>query len=169
MKKNFIVLMVSLLATAAMAQVKEIPADTRLYLQTLENSYKQARARSMNGKVKQKEARLFLSCAPDADMKAIESQLKAIGARPQGTIGRYIMVSTSVNVADQIADIEGVTFINRSPAVSQKTLVSREATGVSKVHQGTDGLPQAFTGKGVVVGVVDGGFDFDHPAFLFCI
>ena len=164
-KKYLMILLLSLLTTAAMAQVNKIPADTRLYLQTLENSYKQARARSMNGKVKQKEAKLFLSCAPDADMKAIESQLKAIGARPQGTIGRYIMVSTSVNVVDQIADIEGVTFINRSPAVSQKTLVSREATGVSKVQQGTDGLPQAFTGKGVVVGVVDGGFDFDHPAF----
>ena len=31
--------------------------------------------------------------------------------------------------------------------------------------QGTDGLPQAFTGKGVVVGVIDDGFDFQHSAF----
>ena len=40
--------------------------------------------------------------------------------------------------------------------------------GVDKVWEGpsaTSQLPQAFTGKGVVAGVMDVGFDFTHPAF----
>lgn len=82
MKRGFLILMVSLLTTAAMAQVNKVPADTRLYLQTLENGNKQVRARSGNGNVKQKEAKLFVSCAPDADTKAIETQIKSLGARP---------------------------------------------------------------------------------------
>ena len=58
-----------------------------------------------------------------------------------------------------------MTYISKGPSVSRKTLLSREVTGVNKVLQGTDGLPQAFTGKGVVVGIIDSGFDFLHPSF----
>ena len=166
MKNNFKLwlLAASLLTTSAMAQVSKIPADTRLYLQKVETSNNKARSLGRTA-VTQKEAKLFVSCAPDADTKAIETRLKAIGAHPQGTVGRYIMVSTPASVVDQIAAIEGVTYISKGPSVSQKTLVSREVTGVSKVQAGTNPLPQAFTGKGVVVGIIDGGFDFSHPAF----
>lgn len=39
-------------------------------------------------------------------------------------------------------------------------------TGVDKLAGGlSPELPQAFTGKGVIAGVVDVGFDFTHPAF----
>ncbi|MFK7807445.1 MAG: S8 family serine peptidase [Saprospiraceae bacterium] len=41
---------------------------------------------------------------------------------------------------------------------------AREKTNVDQVHEGT-GLPQAFTGKDVVVGILDVGFDYTHPTF----
>ena len=68
----------------------------------------------MDAKATQPEAQLFVSCDADADTKAIEAQLKAVGAKPQGTIGRYIMVS----VVNKIADIEGVTYISKGPSVA---------------------------------------------------
>ncbi|MBR4772724.1 MAG: S8 family serine peptidase [Bacteroidales bacterium] len=163
MSSCLLLFLASLLTSSLMAQVNKIPADTRLYLQRLQTSNK--KAPGIDGTPKQREAKLFLSCAPDADTKAIETQLEEIGARPQGTIGRYIMVSCPAGAVGQIADIQGVTFISKSPRVSPKTLVSKEVTGVSKVHSGTENLPQAFTGKDVVVGVIDLGFDFTHPAF----
>ena len=161
--------LLAMIATSAIAQVRldkvKIQADTRLYLQILENDARQKRARSLVTTEYQQEAHLFVSCSPDADTKVIESQLKAVGARPQGTIGRYIMVSTPVNVVNKIAVIEGVTYISKGPNVSLKSQLSREVTGVNKVLQGVDGLPQAFTGKGIVVGVIDTGFDYFHPSF----
>ena len=39
--------------------------------------------------------------------------------------------------------------------------VVRKEIGVDKIHQGLD-LPQAYTGKGVVTGIVDGGIDPNH-------
>ena len=170
MKRIFrLLLLLAMIATTAMAQKQldkvKIPADTRLYLQMLEKGGKQVHNPNMDAKVKQREAKLFVSCDPDVDTKAIEAQLQAVGAKPQGTIGRYIMVSTPFGAVSKIADIKGVTSISKGPNVSLKTNISREVTGVNKVLQGTDGLPQAFTGKGVIVGVIDIGFDFLHPSF----
>ena len=118
--------LLAMIATSAIAQVRldkvKIQADTRLYLQILENDARQKRARSLVTTEYHQEAQLFVSCSPDADTKVIESQLKAVGARPQGTIGRYIMVSTPVNVVNKIADIEGVTYISKGPNVSLQAI-----------------------------------------------
>jgi subtilisin family serine protease len=37
---------------------------------------------------------------------------------------------------------------------------------VNEVHAGTGGLESGFTGKGVVIGIVDTGVDFNHPDFI---
>ena len=92
MKRIFrLLLLLAMIATTAMAQVQldkaKIPADTRLYLQMLENGDRQVRNRNIDAMVRQQEAKLFVSCAPDADTKAIEALLQAAGAKPQGTIG----------------------------------------------------------------------------------
>ena len=42
---------------------------------------------------------------------------------------------------------------------------TRSVIGTTLAHRGT-GLPQAFTGDGVVLGIVDVGFDLTHPTFL---
>jgi hypothetical protein len=36
---------------------------------------------------------------------------------------------------------------------------------VNEVHEGSNGLPLPFTGKDVIVGVIDAGLDFNHPDF----
>ena len=47
----------------------------------------------------------------------------------------------------------------------QKMDVVRAEIGVDKIHKGIE-LPQAYTGKGVVTGIVDGGIDPNHINFL---
>lgn len=37
---------------------------------------------------------------------------------------------------------------------------------VNEVHAGTNGLPLPFTGKDVIVGVIDAGLDINHPDFI---
>ncbi len=41
---------------------------------------------------------------------------------------------------------------------------ARNTTNTNSVHSGT-GLSQSYTGTGVIVGIIDGGFDYTHPNF----
>ena len=43
---------------------------------------------------------------------------------------------------------------------------ARIAANVNPVTNGDTPLPQAYTGKGVIVGVLDGGIQYNHPTFL---
>lgn len=38
-------------------------------------------------------------------------------------------------------------------------------SGVDKAHAGTTPLSRAYRGHGIIIGVIDSGFDFQHPAF----
>lgn len=84
----------------------------------------------MSAAVKQQEAQLFVSCAPDADTKAIEAQLKAVGARPQGTIGRrqtcWCLCRTGGNIGLYIDSYTIVSVL--LCGAPQKCAVTRWAT-----------------------------------------
>ena len=45
------------------------------------------------------------------------------------------------------------------------TDLAREYSQVDALHGGLPDFPRSFTGKGVLIGVIDTGFDFMHPAF----
>ena len=49
-------------------------------------------------------------------------------------------------------------------ALSDSALVKHR---INLVHQGLGGIDTAYTGKGVIVGIVDQGIDFNHPDFKF--
>ena len=58
----------------------------------------------------------------------------------------------------------GIDFIQLDQPVYSTMDVARDRTHVDKVHDGVD-LPQGFSGKDVVVGILDVGFDYTHPTF----
>ena len=140
-----------------------ITAETQFYLKQLEAKNQQVNTRG--SKVRQREAKLFVVCKPEADVNAVKAQIKALGAHLKGTVDRTIMVSVPVEMVEKMATIEGIHYITKGPRVRQKTHVSREVTGVNQVHDGVAPLPQAYTGKGVIVGIIDKGFDYTHPVF----
>lgn len=58
--------------------------------------------------------------------------------------------------------VESVSFANEySPLLDY----ARRYTGVEAIHNGSDGLPQAYTGKGVITAIFDTGFYPDHVNF----
>jgi subtilisin family serine protease len=145
-----------------------ITAETQFYLKRLDVKNQNVTTKK-GSKVRLREASLFVVCKPEADVDAVKAQIKALGAHLKGTIGSTIMVSAPVGMVENMAAIEGIRYITKGPRVKQKTHVSREVTRVNKVLDGVDPLTQAYTGKGVIVGILDKGFDYTHPALRIWI
>lgn len=77
------------------------------------------------------------------------------------------------NVITALIPIEKLELLSTNPIISYIQIGekvaptmdnARTATNVNQVHTGTS-LPQPYFGDGVVVGIIDGGFDYTHPNF----
>ncbi|MBR6310658.1 MAG: S8 family peptidase [Paludibacteraceae bacterium] len=73
--------------------------------------------------------------------------------------------SIPVNRLSDFSADELVEYIEVGTPVRRQVANARNYGGVNQVQIGAEGLPYGFTGDGVIVGVVDLGFQYDHIAF----
>lgn len=76
--------------------------------------------------------------------------------------GTYVL-SADVPSITFLAASEKVERIEYGPKLQPCLRSARALSGVDAVHSGSDGLPKAFDGTGVLVGIYDEGFDPGHP------
>ena len=111
----------------------------------------------------------IVTCRLDASAAAIANEMIALGGQIGALMGNQLIVDLPMSKLDKAAAIDGVLLIDLPGVSNEKTDVTRKATYVDEVHQGkAEGqkdLPQAYTGKGVIIGLIDGGYDFTHPVF----
>ena len=101
------------------------------------------------------------------DSPAHVSAAEAAGLVLQTLAGDVAVGRVALARLGALADAAGVQSVSVSrvrPSLWRNE-AARTDTRVNAVHAGT-GLPRAYTGTGVVVGVVDSGIDYDHPAFV---
>ena len=92
-------------------------------------------------------------------------QLEAEGLQVQAMRGNIALVSVPLDEVETIAAQSRVIRQMQLPrAMKPMNDIARAVTGVDAIHAGT-GLPQAYTGKGVVTGIVDAGLDPNHVMF----
>ena len=93
------------------------------------------------------------------------SAMDQYGVIPGSNAGN---IYTGLIPIDQLANVASaptVTYVQIGEEVHLRMDSARKATHVKEVHQGLAPLTMPYTGKGVVVGVIDIGFDFTHPNF----
>ena len=110
-----------------------------------------------------------VTCSVDASAAAIANQMIALGGEIRSLLANQVLVDLPMAQLDNAAAIEGVLLIDIPGDGTQKTDIARKKSQVDEAHQGkaageTD-LPQAYTGKGIIIGLIDGGYDFTHPMF----
>ncbi len=79
----------------------------------------------------------------------------------------YIYVTTTPEKIQALIDKNLISDFHFE--ISRPTLMNdstRMKTFVNEVQNGTNGLSMPFTGKNVIIGIVDDGIDFKHPDFL---
>lgn len=87
-----------------------------------------------------------------------------LGVTPIAENASTATVRLTLDALQRLAKQEGVEYIQITSGATQMLNLARQEAGTDHIHKGTS-LPQAYTGAGVVVGVVDAGFDYMHAAF----
>jgi minor extracellular serine protease Vpr len=94
-----------------------------------------------------------------------DAVVRSQGGKVIAKVDDIVAARFPISRVDGVAALESVRAIEiskRTPAVLDS---SRIRSRVKAVQDGAGGLPQAYKGDGVVVGVLDSGLDYTHPDF----
>jgi len=90
----------------------------------------------------------------------IESKGIIIGSKT----GDIITMKIPYNLISENINIEGIDYIEPARKIFPLLNKAVKDTRVDSVHKGL-GIPQAFSGKNVLIGITDWGFDYTNPMF----
>ena len=99
------------------------------------------------------------------DAASTFAQIRECGGAVLSKLGHQSVISIPTDKVDDLAAIEGVKRVDATSKGELKTDVTLVETGVSLVDGTIPGIEEVYTGEGVTICLVDGGFDFQHPAF----
>jgi len=90
--------------------------------------------------------------------------LNSYGIKVNSKINNIWTVKVPIDQLEKFTDIDGIIFFEKSTQRKRFMDDAKSQTNVDDVHSGT-GLNTSYKGNDVVVGIIDGGFDYTHPAF----
>lgn len=103
----------------------------------------------------------FVTLAPGFDASALDG---LEGIVVTGGRGSIVLVEATHAAVAALDSCDAVASVSIERPLAVKLDKARAASHIDEIHEGID-LPQAYTGKGVVAGIVDGGFDPNHINF----
>ena len=161
MKKHVILMSLALAATTSFAQSK-LDAQSRMALTQLTAKAELA-ARNNTTKAQatnQQTVEVMVRMTPGHSPEEINIEGVEVGV----TRSEFGVVSLPINKIDALEALPEVQSIAYKQAMKPCLTHANKDTGADRVHQG-DALTQPYTGKGVVVGVLDNWLDPNHIMF----
>lgn len=156
--------MMLLCSSATFAQSKWNGLSRIQIAQMQEQTAKSANAKGMGGD-KAKASEPTLKAIVNMKPGHTVSELAAQGVKVTVDLGNMGVVHLKLSDVEKVDSIEGIQSISLGQKTKKRLDKANEDTGVDKIHKG-ENLDVPYTGKGVVVAVLDGGFDPNHPMFL---
>lgn len=106
----------------------------------------------------------YVSAFIKTDVSIDKSLLLEYGVKLNTQAGNIYTSLIPINQLENILLVDGLEYLEIGHKVEPRLDSALDQTWVNWVHDGTD-LSQSYTGNGVVVGVIDVGFDYTHPTF----
>jgi len=88
------------------------------------------------------------------------------GMRMVTDLGHIAVVDVPISQIGKAASDPRVVRMEKEGGFHYCLDEARKIANVNPVTSGDSPLPQAYTGKGVIVGVLDGGIQYNHPTFM---
>lgn len=150
MKKVFLMILAAWVAVGACAQSKLSPALRSAVMRDAAVGKPAGASRNIQAFVSADEAGV--------------AQLRASGVRIASRFGNLVAVEASPEALVRLASLPGVKAVSASSRLHLHCDSARSNTHVNDILAGK-GLPMAYDGTGVIVGMVDCGIEYNHPAF----
>ena len=96
---------------------------------------------------------------------SVEALLGGSGISVVPLLGGYAIVTLPESMLEQYSQRPQIEFIEKPTRLYFEDLFSKEASCITQVQRDEPGNLQ-LTGRGVLIGLVDSGVDYRHPAFL---
>jgi subtilisin family serine protease len=93
-----------------------------------------------------------------------DALLSALNVKVGTKAGNIWTVQIPENKFNDFIAINDIEYVQLDEAIHPNLDIARKTTRVDSVHKGIS-LPMPYTGKNVVVGILDVGLDYTHPAF----
>ncbi len=103
----------------------------------------------------------ILTVGPDMN----EADLNRYGITVNTKISNFWTVQLPVKSFNSLKNIKGLKYVQIDSPVRTRLDSTRKSIGADLLHSGT-GLSRQYKGNGVIVGIIDSGFDLLHPAFM---
>lgn len=162
-KKAFLLLVLHL------CLVLSLSAESRMDLQLLKLSRSMlAEAKGIAGKPKESNLISVLAIlAPDADLP--HEDFESLGIRIGTQVGRVVSLRVPLGSLQELSLNPAVESLNASRRHKVTCFNTRSESGVGVLHDEAQasacGIGRSYTGKGVILGVVDTGIQYDHINF----
>lgn len=156
MRKTLLTLALSLCLLGAGAQTRVRTYSPKLSASTLRLTEKRG---TQDGVAADAVANLFIRLRENADKERLS---RVYGVRFNVGCGDVYTAVVPVSSIVDLADDNDVEEIDAGQEVRTMMDNVRTLTNVDAVHSAT-GIDTAYKGNGVLVGIIDAGFDFRHP------
>ena len=176
MKKNFVLFLLLLTSLTTLAQ----KIDQRLTGLVRQNNARRAQGLTVNpkkttydiaakydqdGSIRFVGVQAYLKQGAECPTQ----QLEQMGIEVRFTVDNVAVLSVPVDKLADLENVDEIAFVKADALMQKNNDVSRQDTKAVQITESSNataaGLPQAYTGKGVLLGIIDGGIDFNHAAF----
>lgn len=99
------------------------------------------------------------------DAEAVARQVRADGFEARVIVPNLLTVTVTLDYLTVLSAMDSVVTLETPSQYSPMLTEARNISRVDDIHAGVE-LETPFTGKGVLLGVIDQGFEYRHPAFL---
>ena len=97
------------------------------------------------------------------------ARLEQMGVQVRFQIGKMVALNIPADKLQALEEVEEISYVKADEMLRPTNDLARKETKADQIVETAKataaGLPQAYTGKGVVLGIIDQGIDYNHGAF----